>query len=227
MSFAYGGSHFLGSGSRQVDVTVSHRHAISLSVHLYGERLGFGIVQGRFVTFGAALLHISQEVFFCLAALVGLVLCRVHGIFKEFLIVFPKFPFVLFHQLAILVKGIGIVVLRVAVEEFTSFTFSFFHNFRCKLTRQFTGLAQQHIPNIIGNHTPTFFALLHGHYVHHGKVLHILAERSHQRWIAHTRPYVGHFIEEFDEQFILLHKRQVTFCLVLIDRFQIGFQVRH
>ena len=150
-----------------------------------------------------------------------------HGILKEFLIILSEFPLVFFHQLAVLIKRIGIIVLRVAVEEFTSLTFRLFHDFGRKLTRQFTGFAQQHIPNIVGYHAPTFLAFLHSHHVHHGQVLYILAERGYQRRVTYTRPYVSHFVEEFNQQFVLLHKRQVTFSLILVDRFQIGLQVRH
>ena len=150
-----------------------------------------------------------------------------HGVFKELFIIFAKFPLVFLHQLAVLVECIGIVVLRIAVEELTSFAFRLFNEFGSEFARQLACLTQQHVPNIVGYHAPTFFSFLHGHDVHHGKVLDVLTERSHQRWITHARPYVCHFVEEFDKQFVLLHKRQVAFGLVLVDRFQIGFQVRH
>ena len=150
-----------------------------------------------------------------------------HGIFEEFFIVLSGFPFILLHQLAILVEIIRIVVLRISFEEFASFAFRLFNDFRSKLTRQASGFTQNHIPNIIGNHTPTVFTFLHCHHIHHGKVLHILAERSHQWWITYTRPYISHFIKQFDKKLILRHKRQVVFRLVFIDRFQVGFQVCH
>ena len=152
---------------------------------------------------------------------------RVHGVFEELFVVLAQFPLVLLHQLAVLVQSIGIVVLRIAGEELVSFAFGLLYDFGSQLTRQLTCLAQQHIPNVIGNHTPAFLAFLHSNDVHHGKVLDVLAERSHQRGITHARPNICHFVEQLDEQFILLHEGQVAFCLVFVDGLQIGFQVCH
>ena len=227
MPFTYGSSNLFSSGSRKINVTIGHRYAISLSVHLHRESFRFGIIQRRFIPFCTAFFNISQEIFFRLTAFICLILCRMHGIFKEFLFVLAKFPFILFHHLAVLVQRVRIVVLRISGEEFTSFTFSLFYQFGSQRTRQLTCLAQQHIPDVIGNHPPTFLTFLHSDDIHHGKVLNILAERGHQRWITHTGPNVCHFVEQLDKQLVLRHKRQITFCLILIDRFQIGLQVSH
>ena len=150
-----------------------------------------------------------------------------HSIFEEFFVVLSHFPFVLFHQFAIFVEGIGIVILRITFKELTAFTFCLFNDFGSKFARQTSGFTQNHIPDIIGNHSPTFFSFFHCHHVHHGEVLHVLAERSHQWRITDTRPYVSYFIKELDEQLVLRHKRQIVFCLIFIDRFQIGFEIGH
>ena len=150
-----------------------------------------------------------------------------HGIFEEFFIIFSQIPFILFHHLAILVERIRIIILWISGEELTAFTFRFLHEFRSQRTRQFTCLAQQHIPDIISDHTPTFLAFFHGNHIHHRQILNVLAERSYQRRITYTRPYISYFVKQLDKQLILRHKRQVTFCLIFIDGFQIGLQVGH
>ena len=174
-----------------------------------------------------ALLYIFQEVSLRLSTLVSLILCRMHGIFEEFFVVLSGFPFLLPHHLTILFQLVRIVVLRIAGKELAAFAFCLFHDFRSQFARQLTGLAQNHIPDIIGNHSPAFLTLFHLDDIHHSQVLHILAEGSNQAGITNPRPYVSHLIEQLDQQFILCHERQVTFSLVFIDRFQIRFQIGH
>ena len=150
-----------------------------------------------------------------------------HGVLEEFLVIFAHFPLIFFHQLAVLVERIRIVVLRISFEEFATFALGLFDDFGSKFARQTSGFPQNHIPNIIGNHSPTVFAFLHSHHIHHGKVLHILAERSHQRRITDTRPYIGNFVEQLNQKLVLRHKRQIMLCLIFVDRFQIRFEVCH
>ena len=174
-----------------------------------------------------AFLHIFQEVSFCLSTLIGFILSRMHGIFKELFIILSGFPFLFPHHLTVFFQLIRIVVLWVACEELTAFTFSFFHNFRSQFARQLSGFSQNHVPDIVGNHSPAFLAFFQLNDIHHGQVLHILAERSYQTRIPHTRPYVCYLIKQFNQQFILSHERQIAFCLILVDRFQVSIQIGH
>ena len=150
-----------------------------------------------------------------------------HGIFEELFVILAYVPFILLHQLTVFVETVRIVILRIPFKEFTAFTLRLFNNFRSEFTRQTSGFTQNHIPNIVGNHSPALFAFLHRHHVHHGQILHILTEWCNQRRITDTRPYVSHFIKQLNKKLILCHKRQITFCLVFIDRFKIGFKVSH
>ena len=131
------------------------------------------------------------------------------------------------HHLAVFVQFVRIVGLRVGVGELPSLRFGQCLQFRCHFARQASGLAQNHVPDVVGNHAPAFFAFLHLDDVHQGQVFHILAERSHEAGVSHLGPDVGHFVEQLDEQFVLRQFGLPVFGLPFVERLQVGLQVGH
>ena len=213
--------------SCRINITKGYCHTIWLTVDINSQYLSLIVGHVYFFLRFTAFLHIFQEISFSLSTLVGLILSRMHSIFEEFFIVLTGFPFLFPHHLTIFIQLVRIIILRITCKEFTSFTFSLFHNFRSQLAGQLSCLTQNHIPDIIGNHTPAFLTFFHLDNIHHSQILYILAKRSNQTRITYTRPYICHFIKQLNKQFILSHKRQITFCLIFIDRLQIGFQIGH
>ena len=99
---------------------------------------GDGVSTSRLL-FSFSLGYVGFEFHFGLSRTVGFVLCRVHGVFEQFFVVFACFPLFFVHQLAILVECVRIVVLRVPFEEFASFGFRFLDNFGSQRTWQTSG----------------------------------------------------------------------------------------
>ena len=150
-----------------------------------------------------------------------------HSVLEEFLVVFANFPVFLVHELAIFVKRVRIVLLRVALEELASLFLCLLNDLRRERSRQASGFAKDHIPDIVGDHAPTLFALFHLHHVHQGEILDILAEGGYQWRITDTWPNVSDLVEQFDQQLILSHQRLVVLDVALVDAFQVLFQVGH
>ena len=128
-----------------------------------------------------------------------------HSEFEKFFIIFTIFPTVFVHFLAIGIKGIRIVALRVFIGELQTLALGQFNDFRSQFTRKLTALAENHIPCIVVNHCPTLFTLHTLHHIHQGHILHILAKWSNQRRIAELRPYIFHFFEKHHYKVVKQH----------------------
>ena len=64
------------------------------------------------------------------------------------------------------------------------------------------GLAQDHVHGILVDGLPSGLALEGVHQVHQRGVLHVLAERGHERGITELGPYVLDFLEEHHHQLV-------------------------
>ena len=102
-----------------------------------------------------------------------------HGVFEELFLVLADFPLLLVHQLAILIQRVRIIVLRIALEELAAFGLRLLDDLGSQRARKTSGLSEDHIPDIVGDHAPAGLPFLHLHHIHERQVLHILAERSH------------------------------------------------
>ena len=76
-------------------------------------------------------------------------------------------------------------------------------------------------------HCPAFFSFYQLHKIHQCNILHILAERSHQRRIAQLGPYIFHLIEKHYEQVVKTKFRFVLTPQYHIDSGMYPFQVCH
>ena len=150
-----------------------------------------------------------------------------HGEFEEFFVVLTEIPTVLLHFLAELVELVGEVRLWVLCLKLTTLFLGHLHELRRNGARQLTSLAENHVPDGVGNHAPTLLALFHLHHVHQGEVLHILGEWSYQAGITHLWPYVSHFVEELDEQVVGSQLRLTVLHLPLVQRLEVVLQVGH
>ena len=200
-------------------------HDLRFLRHLELDRLGSGFIRVRFLC--PAFSDVSLEFHFRFTGTISLILCWVHSVLEELLVVFTNFPVFLVHELAIFVERVRIVLLRITLEELASLFLSLLDNLRRERSRQASGFAEDHIPNIVGDHAPTLFALFHLHHVHQGEILDILAEGGYQWRITNTWPNVSDLVEQFDQQLILSHQRLVVLDVALVDAFQVLFQVGH
>ena len=91
-----------------------------------------------------------------------------HGVFEEFFLVLANFPLFLVHQLAVLIQRVRVIVLRITFEELTSLGLRLLDNLGSQRTWESSGFSKDHIPDIIGDHAPAGFPLLHLHDVHQG-----------------------------------------------------------
>ncbi len=171
--------------------------------------------------------NVCKELDLRLSRTVCLILRRVHGVFKQLLVVFSYLPMLFVHHLTVLVERVGIVVLRVAGEELASFGFRFLDNLGSKLSGQSASLSEDHVPYIVGNHAPTLLALLHLHHVHQREVLHILAERCYKWRITDARPYIRHLVEQLYQQLVLRHQRLVVLYIALVYCLEVLVEVCH
>ena len=172
-------------------------------------------------------LEISEETLLGGTALVVAILRFVHGELEQFLIVLTAIPTVFFHLLDEAVELVGIVRLGVFGAELVALFLGQLHNFGCQFAGQLTALAQDHTPDGIVHHGVAGFVHRLGEKVHQSDVLHILAEGRYEGRIAHARPNVGHFVEEFHEEGIF---REGFFALLLtvgVDGFAHTGQVGH
>ena len=150
-----------------------------------------------------------------------------HCEFEEFLLVFSLIPSFFLHHCPELVELVRECILRVAGVELKTFALGKFHNLRRKLSRQFSHLAENHVPCILVDCRPARLTLEDVHQVHQGGVLHILAERCHEWRITETRPYIFYFLEQHDHQLI---KAELILALSperCIDSPMEAFQVSH
>ena len=76
-------------------------------------------------------------------------------------------------------------------------------------------------------HRPTLLSLYLLHEVHQRHILHILAERSHQRRITQLGPYIFHFVEQHDEQVVQTEFRLVLTAQYHVDAGMHSLQVGH
>ena len=181
---------------------------------------------------GTGGLQVVLEALLGGAALVVAVLRRVHGQLEEFLVVGTEFPAVLLHLLAVVVHIVRIEGLDVAFEEFEALLGGEFLDFRSDRSGQLAAAAQDHAPDaLVGEQAVARLALCFGHDVHQGDVLHILAERGHERRITDLRPYIFNLFEEFDHQVV---ERNFGFAVVAevhvdggVDALEVGHHGTH
>ena len=157
-------------------------------------------------------LQVCQEVFLGLSALIVAILLGVHGQLKQLFVVLTIFPAVLVHLLAEVVERVGQQRVRVCICKFATLLLGQRHQFGIDGTGYLATLAEDHTPHGLVHHHKPSLALLDGEEVHQRDVLHILAERSNQWRIAHARPHVFHFAEEFHEHVV---HRQLLLALLL------------
>ena len=150
-----------------------------------------------------------------------------HGVFKEFLFVFAYRPSVGTHLLAVDIEVVGIVELGVGGHELTALLCSDGNDFGVDVSGKLTGLAENHVPDVVGNHGPPPTALLHLHDIGEGKVLHILTEGGNECGISHLRPYVGHLIEEFHKELVGGEFGLTVLLLPFVQACQVVLKVGH
>ena len=152
------------------------------------------------------------------AAAVIAVLAFVHGEFEEFLVVFAAVPAFRFHHRTELRKFVRIVVLRVAGGEFQALFLRERDDFRGKRAGERAHMAEDHAPGVLVDGRPARLVAEHVEQVHQRRVLHILAERGHERRIAEPRPNVLNLLEELDHQRVQRHFRASMGPLRRVDR---------
>ena len=133
-----------------------------------------------------------------------------HSQLEEFLVILSAIPSFFLHHSSEPVQFIRECVLRRTCIEFKSFLLCERDNLRSKLSRQGTHLTENHVPCILVDGSPASLSLEDVHEVHQSRVLHILAERSDERRITKTRPYIFHFLEKHDHKLV---KSQLSLSL--------------
>ena len=198
--------------------------------------VGFGAFELAYGVFGEAAFgqggvfgahEFFFETLFGYAGLVVAVLAVVHGQFEEFFVVGAAVPAVVGHFLAVLVEGIGVVLLRVGVGKLVAFLVGQFDDFGGQGTGQSSALAEYHVPGVVVNHGPALFTFDELHEVHEGHVLDVLAEGGDEWGIAELGPDVFYFVEEHDEQVV---QAEFGFALSLEQHVDAGvhaFEVGH
>ena len=150
-----------------------------------------------------------------------------HGVFEELLVVLTERPTVGFHLGAEFVEAVGCIGLRVFGLELTALTLGKLNEFGSNGSGQLARLAENHIPDVVGDEAPALLALLHLHDVHKGEVLDILAEWGHEAGIAYARPYVCYFIEQLDEQVVGGELGLTVLFLPAVEALEILLEVGH
>ena len=123
-----------------------------------------------------------------------------HCEFEEFLLILSLVPAFVFHHLAEFRKFVRIHVLRIAGIEFHSLLFRKVNDFRREFSRELAHPAQNHVPCVLVNGSPSWLSIENIEEVHEGGVLYVLAERCHQRRIAESWPYILDFIEKLHHE---------------------------
>ena len=141
------------------------------------------------------LLQVGKEVLLCLSVLVVAILLRVHGQFKEFLVILTAVPTIVSHFLAESVERIGDKRMRVVVGKLSFLLLCQFDEFGSNLSRHITALSEDHSPHRVVHHHKSSLTLLDSQQVHKCNILDILREWSNEWWITHARPYVCHLVE--------------------------------
>ena len=150
-----------------------------------------------------------------------------HSELEEFLVVLSALPTEFLHLLNIVRQHIRIERLRVARVELHAFLFGEFDDFGCQFARQFARLAENHTPHR-GVHTgERFFAHRLREQVHQSGVLHVLREWRYETRRTEHRPYTLHFLEEFNQQFVLAEGFLATLDKVGVDSGVHTLEVRH
>ena len=93
------------------------------------------------------LLQVGKEVLLCLSVLVVAILLRVHGQFKEFLVILTAVPTIVSHFLAESVECIGDKRMRVVVGKLSFLLLCQFDEFGSNLSRHITALSEDHSPH--------------------------------------------------------------------------------
>ena len=144
-------------------------------------------------------LQVILKTFLGNAGFIVAILPVVHGKLEEFLVIIAIFPTVFVHLFPVCIQSIRVVQLRVRIHELKTLGLGQFHYLGRQSTGQASALAQNHVPRMVVYHRPALLSLYLLHEVHQSHILHILAERSHQRRIAQFGPYIFHFVEQHDE----------------------------
>ena len=138
-----------------------------------------------------------------------------HGKLEKLLVILTIFPAILIHFLLEIIQGILQQGTGIDVRKRTTLLLSQFLQLWGNLPWYLSGLTQDHSPHIVIHVDIPSFPLLQRKEVHQRDVLHILAERGHQWWIAHTRPHISHLSEELDEQ-VIRRQLWLTFLLAKV-----------
>ena len=122
-------------------------------------------------------------------------------------------PSLFLHYLTELVKFIREFILRITGIEFKTFLLCQGNDFRSKRSRKLSHSAKNHVPRILIDCCPSRLSLEDVHQIHERSILHILAERSHERWITQTWPYILDLLEQHYHKLI-----ESKLCLALCSK---------
>ena len=150
-----------------------------------------------------------------------------HGVFKQFLIVFTSLPAIFRHAPAILVQTVRVVRLGIHIREFPALGGCEFFDLIGDRTRQPAGLSEYHIPDRIREDLPAILAFLHGNHIEESQVLDILRERGNERRITDLGPDIGHLVEELDHQLVGRQFRLTVLDFPFIERSHVVLEVGH
>ena len=150
-----------------------------------------------------------------------------HGEFEELFVVLAAIPTLILHHLTELRELVRIFVLRVSGIEFLTLGLCKLDNFRSERSRERTHLAEYHSPGVLVYAAETRLVLAESEQVHKSRVLHILAERSHERRVTQARPYILDFVEELDHKGVEIALRLAVRALGCVDRRLESLEVGH
>ena len=108
-----------------------------------------------------------------------------------------------------------------------SFLLGKFNDLGSQRTGKLTHIAKDHSPCVFVDRGPARLVIEHVEEIHQGGVLHILAERGHERRIAQTRPDILNLLEKLDHQGVKAHFRTAVRPLGSVDRTLETLQVSH
>ena len=181
------------------------------------ERLGLFQTHAAGILLVLGGLQVGEEALLGGTALVVAILRLVHSKLKEFFVVFSAVPTILFHFFDEARQFVGIITLRVGIRKLKALLLGQFYDFGSHFARKFTALAENHTPDAVVHHRIAGLAHGFGEKIHEGNVLHVLREGSHEGRITHTGPYIGHLVEETNEQGILAERFFALGRAIVVD----------